>query len=403
MFRAVSLARLLKSVNAPLIRCYSGPAGPVREQIASSGYPDMSMSRILLDRCLEEAVGRGVDVSSAYEPWLPVDLFQTLLVDIHEHTGCTWLSAIVCTCVAIRTLLLPVSVASIRGSREKAVLQPQYENLMQKQKELRIDGDPEKNSKIQKQIQQFTQKHGRLFMMKGTWNLIFVQLPLYITAFAALRGMAGHPDLFRGFAMESPLWLESLALADPCYVMPILTSAIMLTNQELFGSVDTEAAAPTEVADGSGQVGQSTMQKYQKIIARISALLFIPFTQSFPAGVFIFMCTNMVTAAAQNQVLRQPAVERWLEIPPRAKKKEIGDGDHSSETDSRRTLALLNLNLRNGSRRLATPSARSAAAKRDGKDDADDGGRQMLPTSENSSASLTSSSPSSRYTVKRKL
>ena len=54
----------------------------------------MSMSRILLDRCLEEAVGRGVDVSSAYEPWLPVDLFQTLLVDIHEHTGCTWLSAI---------------------------------------------------------------------------------------------------------------------------------------------------------------------------------------------------------------------------------------------------------------------------------------------------------------------
>ena len=26
------------------------------------------------------------------------------------------------------------------------------------------------------------------------------------------------------------------------------------------------------------------MQKYQKIIARISALLFIPFTQSFPAG-----------------------------------------------------------------------------------------------------------------------
>ncbi|CAK9032689.1 unnamed protein product [Durusdinium trenchii] len=254
MFRAVSLARRLKSVNAPLIRCYSGPAGPVREQIASSGYPDMSMSRILLDRCLEEAVGRGVDVSSAYEPWLPVDLFQTLLVDIHEHTGCTWLSAIVCTCVAIRTLLLPVSVASIRGSREKAVLQPQYENLMQKQKELRIDGDPEKNSKIQKQIQQFTQKHGRLFMMKGTWNLIFVQLPLYITAFAALRGMAGHPDLFRGFAMESPLWLESLALADPCYVMPILTSAIMLTNQELFGSVDTEAAAPTEVADGSGQV-----------------------------------------------------------------------------------------------------------------------------------------------------
>lgn len=37
----------------------------------------------------------------------------------------------------------------------------------------------------------------------------------------------GWKDLFRGFAMESPLWLDSLALADPTYILPVLTSAIM--------------------------------------------------------------------------------------------------------------------------------------------------------------------------------
>lgn len=52
------------------------------------------MSQNLLDRCLEAAAGRGTDFASEYRPWLPVDLFQTLLVDIHEYAGCSWFAAI---------------------------------------------------------------------------------------------------------------------------------------------------------------------------------------------------------------------------------------------------------------------------------------------------------------------
>ena len=197
-------------------------AGPVRAQLAMSGYPEDSMSRNLLDRCLEAAVARGTDVSSEYHPWLPVDLLQTLMIDVHDYAGCSWLAAIIGTCFGIRLIALPVSVSAIRGTREKALLQPKYEELMAKQKE--TEGDPVKAQEAQKKIQAFTQKHGKLFMMKGTWNLFLFQMPLYITAFAAMRGMANHPDVFRGFAMEAPLWLDSLALSDPYYLMPILTS-----------------------------------------------------------------------------------------------------------------------------------------------------------------------------------
>ena len=214
-------ARHVPRVAVVQVRCIS--AGPVREQLAVSGYPENSMSRDLLDRCLEAAVARGTDVSSEYHPWLPVDLFQTLMIDIHTYTGCSWFVAIVAACFGIRLIALPVSISAIRGAREKAIIQPKYEELMAKQKE--TAGDPVKGQETQQKVQAFTQKHGKLFMMKGTWNLIFFQMPLYITAFAAMRGMANHPDVFRGFAMESPLWLDSLALADPYYVMPILTSA----------------------------------------------------------------------------------------------------------------------------------------------------------------------------------
>merc|ERR1719163_437120 len=119
-----------------------------------------------------------------------------------------------------------------------------------------MEGDQEKIAKVSKEVQAFTQKHGRFFMLKGVWNLICFQMPLYITAFASMRGFANHPDLFRGFAMEAPLWLDSLALADPYALMPLFTAAIMLTNTELYGSIDTEvstAAVPETKA--SSMVG----------------------------------------------------------------------------------------------------------------------------------------------------
>lgn len=299
-----------------------GPSGPTHALAASvSGYPDGSMSLQLLERCMEAAIARGVDVTAPYKPWLPVDLMQTLLVDIHDTVGCSWLMAIVLACLSIRVATLPMTIAAARGAREKALIQPQFTQLTEKQKTLTMEGDQSKAQEVSKQLQAFTQKHGKFFMLKGTSNLILFQMPLYITAFAAMRGFAGHPDLYRGFAMEAPLWLDSLALADPYALLPLLTASIMLTNTELFGSIDSEAAAVSPVAETTpapgAAGGQATMQKYQKWFMRGSTVIFIPMTWNFPAGVFIFMSTNMLASVVQNRLLRLPRLERLLEMPPR--------------------------------------------------------------------------------------
>jgi len=288
--------------------------------VAAAGYPEGSPAEALLARCLEAAVSRGVDVTAPYEPWLPVDLMQTLLVDIHEATGCSWFAAIMLAVLGIRIVTLPISVAAVRAGREKAVIQPKFEALMQKQKSMSISSNQEQAARVEKELGQFTQKHGRFFMLKGTGNLILFQMPLYMTAFASMRGFANHPDLFRGFAMESPLWLDSLALSDPYALLPLLTAAMFVTNTELFGSIDTEVAqaAPTVSESTSSQVtGESTFKKYQKWIMRGSAVFFVPMTWNFPAGVFVFMSTNTVLSSLQNVVLRLPALERLLEIPPK--------------------------------------------------------------------------------------
>jgi len=295
--------------------------GPPTQAAAmiQSAYPEGSMAQSILERCQEAAVSRGVDVAATYEPWLPVDLMQTMILDFHEAVGCSWAAAIVGTCLGIRLILLPLSVLALRGNREKALLQPRFNELIEKQKTLNLEGNQEKVQEVTKELQAFTQKHGRFFMLKGVWNVIFLQVPLYITAFAAMRGLASHPDMFRGFAMESPLWLDSLALADPYALLPLMTGAMMLTNIEIFGAPDAELASMQQQV--SSQFGERNTEdnpflKYHKYILRGSMILFVPLTWSFPSGVFIFMSTNFVSTMLQNQVLKLPAIERLLELPP---------------------------------------------------------------------------------------
>lgn len=300
-----------------------GPAGPASALAAGAGYPEDSMSRQLLERCMEAAVARGVDVTAEYKPWLPVDLLQTLIMDVHDAVGCSWIMAIVLACLSIRAVTLPVSIMSVRGAREKALIQPEFMRLTENNRAMSMEGDQAKAQKAGKELQDFQQKHGKFFMLKGTWNFICFQMPIYITAFAAMRGFAAHPDLFRGFAMEAPLWLESLALPDPYMVMPVLTAAMMLTNAEIFGSIDTETGATADIqkavqaSTGAPESApQDFMQRNQKWIMRGSMVAFVPMTMNFPAGVFVFMCTNVLTSALQTRILRLPVLERLLELPP---------------------------------------------------------------------------------------
>eukprot|EP00929_Paragymnodinium_shiwhaense_P050792 TRINITY_DN25580_c0_g1_i2.p1 TRINITY_DN25580_c0_g1~~TRINITY_DN25580_c0_g1_i2.p1 ORF type:complete len:455 (-),score=109.45 TRINITY_DN25580_c0_g1_i2:55-1419(-) len=299
-----------------------GPApAPGSAAAVLTEFPALSPAQDLLEKCLEGAASRGIDVAATYKPWLPVDLMQTLILDVHAAAGCSWIAAIMLTVLGIRVITLPVTIAATRGSREKALITPQFQKINARQQALQQEGNQEKSAKVDKEMQDFLQKHGRFFMLKGTWNLLLFQMPLYITAFATMRGFAGHPQLFPGFAMEAPLWLDSLALADPYGILPCMTACIMLTNTELFGSVDTDMAQANPLTQQQEQTntpvaGINTLGKYQKHIMRAGAIFFIPMTWNFPAGVFVFMSTNMVMATVQNRLLRLSAVERLLELPP---------------------------------------------------------------------------------------
>jgi len=297
---------------------------------AAGQQPDGTLAAMLLERCRESAIGRGINFEVPYEPWINVDLMQTLLIDMHEAYGCSWSVALVMTVLAIRIVTIPIQISALKGARSRALLQPEMNRLMAARNAATAPADINRTTK---DLQAFNNKHGRFFMLRGVWNLLLFQVPLYLTAYAATRGLANYPDLYTGFALEAPLWLESLALPDPYAILPIAVSAVMLTNVELFGSVDTEMqqVQPTiQQQESNPQVaGQATVAKYQKWVMRGGALVLIPLTWNFPSSTFIFMLTNITMATTQNRLLRTPTMERLLEIPPPPESKEAKAGEKS--------------------------------------------------------------------------
>lgn len=65
-----------------------------------------------------------------------------------------------------------------------------------------------------------------------------LSIPLFITASLSIRNFSFRPWDFPSFALDSPLHLDSLALADPLAILPVCTVGILLTQIEIFGTLD---------------------------------------------------------------------------------------------------------------------------------------------------------------------
>ncbi|KAF4735266.1 Cytochrome c oxidase assembly protein cox18, mitochondrial, partial [Perkinsus olseni] len=58
-------------------------------------YPENTPSFNLMERCVDEAHARGAELASSYDPYLPVDLMQSLIITIHDYMpGHSWMASI---------------------------------------------------------------------------------------------------------------------------------------------------------------------------------------------------------------------------------------------------------------------------------------------------------------------
>lgn len=225
----------------------------------------------------------------------PVGLIQWSFEFLHSSAHLPWWLAIVFSTIILRTAMLPVAVSVQRNAARLNNIRPETEKLMAKVKQYNQAGNSEMSSQQNAKLYALYQKHNcnpfKMLIMP------LVQLPVFVSFFVSIRQMATVP--VESMKTGGLFWFTDLTLADPLYIMPVLSCASFMATIEL-----------------GGEAGVSNPQTEKlKTFFRCLAIMLIPITSTFPAGLFMYWLPASVLSMAQILVLRVPSVRAWMGIP----------------------------------------------------------------------------------------
>ncbi len=171
--------------------------------------------------------------------------------------------AIILLTVAIKLVLYPLTVKQIQSTKAMQAMQPKMKALQEKYKNDKV--------RLQQEMANLYRETG-FNPLSGCLPLV-AQMPILIGIFYALK------DFNYGGITPSFLWMSSLALPDPFYVLPVV-SAVTTLIQSYQSMPDTS--------------GQNKMMLYFMPI-------FIGYISlQFPAGLVLYWIVNNVLQIAQQ-------------------------------------------------------------------------------------------------------
>ncbi len=204
-------------------------------------------------------------MSAILQPFISVMSF--LMKYFYVITG-NYGWAIVLLTVAVRVVILPLTLYQQRSMKKVQLLQPKVKELQAKYK-----GDAER---LNKELMELYRSEKANPVM-GCLPLL-IQLPFLWGLFETLRNFPyeGTPTFF---------WISNLAAntkaADPYYILVILTAVLTLWSSYTSG------------------IGNDPTQK---TMMYVMPLLFAWFTLSFPAGIALYWVISTLIQVVQNYV-----------------------------------------------------------------------------------------------------
>jgi membrane protein insertase Oxa1/YidC/SpoIIIJ len=238
----------------------------------------------LIEQVTAQANAWGIDPTSAYDPSLPVEGFQRLAVNIHDSLGVEWGTALGLMALGFRWVTFPLYAGSVAVGRRRAAAAKELTELRDMAKEAVLLKDQKLVNDIDREYKHRMKSMGLTGNpLQGLGYTFFAQMPWATIMLFSLRGMSTQPNLFPSFALDSQfLWCESLALADPYGILPLLsTMAVALSAGK----------SQTAVKPGEPSISARD-QKYVMYAIRGASFTFLPFAMQLPAGVLIFFLVN---------------------------------------------------------------------------------------------------------------
>lgn len=272
-------------------------------------------------------------------------IFGWMLFQIYEIVHNYGLSIIIFT-IFMKVLLLPLNIKQTKSMKDMQRLQPELQKLNKKYK----------NNK--EKLNEETLKLYKTFKVNpaGGCLPLLLQFPILIGLYQTLL----QPETWvfvngtiSGIDM-SFLWMDSLSVPDPIYVLPILAALFTFVTQKF-----TMAAQPVTNPDDPNA-------KTQKIMLYAMPIMIGYISISMPAGVALYwVVQNIFTFVQQFIMLRIP--EPDISIEEAERRVHEAEEERKAELAAKRAAA--NPNAPNGNKKDPSdepkkPLTRPASHKR---------------------------------------
>ncbi len=227
-------------------------------------------------------------------------LLLNILVGINSVVHSPGLSIIVFT-VLIRLFTVPITVKSLRSSREMQRIQPLIKEIQKKY--------PKDRAKQQEETMKLYQQYG--VNPAASCFPMLLQLPIFIGLYSALNFVVqlhtGTPDVVASHVTqlksilfndawlsdatnfnEPFLWMPNLAAADPLHILPALSAVFQFIQSRM----SIPQRDPNQPLDSQTKMMQNMMQFMPIYIFVISL--------GFPAGTVIYWAFSSLFGAVQQ-------------------------------------------------------------------------------------------------------
>jgi YidC/Oxa1 family membrane protein insertase len=243
-----------------------------------------------------------------------VAVLGQVLLYFHESIGAPWWLSIAMLTVVVRSLLFPLTVKQVKSMRAMQDLKPEMDRIRAQYRDNR-----------QKQQEETM----RLYQERGVNPLggclpILVQMPIFIGIFYVIRQFGGYTLGDKTVAPQYPsfregglLWFQNLSVADPYFILPVLSALTML--------------AATEIT-------AKNIDPQQRWLMRLLPIGITVFLYNFPAGLFVYWITSNLVTLTQNYVIyhhgpgrRPPATDAGGRSAGRGEPANGGNGASAPE------------------------------------------------------------------------
>ena len=214
-------------------------------------------------------------------PWRQfVDLIEWCLTYLADYTGSAGIAIVLFT-IIVKTILLPLTVKSVRSTMAMQELQPKIKSLQKRYGKDR--------QKISEETLKLYAEHG-VNPASGCLPML-AQMPVFFALFFAIRELSTEGD---GLFAEGFLWIQDLGEPDRWELLfiPVVPIAILAG---VFQFIQMRMSRPAD----QGAV-RDPQQAMMQTMMNFMPLMVVIFGWNFPAGVVMYWAVQSLYSVIQQ-------------------------------------------------------------------------------------------------------